>query len=200
MSDSILQKDNTMTNQPIGWFVAFSLLLHALLFWGVVHHQTETPMPAPQQARGGLHISLQPYRVQTETQKAQTDKANPVPHENVKTARQTSTEPSPTHQEKNSHTAEATFRERIMVKLRGALAAHFVYPMLARQRNWQGEVLLAFRLEQDGRISDARIARSSGHSLLDQAALNALGTVGTLGEMLPRSLTLELPVIYRLES
>ena len=87
-----------------------------------------------------------------------------------------------------------------MVKLRGALAAHFVYPMLARQRNWQGEVLLAFRLEQDGRISGARVARSSGYSLLDQAALKALATVGTLGEMLPGSLTLELPVIYRLES
>lgn len=196
----MLQKSSNTTNLPIGWFVVFSLLLHALLFWGVVRHQADAPMPAPQQAKDGLHISLLPYRVQTAVQKTVPHKTPHLPQQSGKTAAQASAESVSTHQEKSSHAAEATFRERIMVKLRGALAAHFVYPMLARQRNWQGEVLLAFRLEQDGRISDARVARSSGHSLLDQAALNALGTVGTLGEMLPRSLTLELPVIYRLES
>lgn len=194
------RNNSNFTNLPIGWFVAFSLLLHALLLWGVVHHQANTPMPAPQQATGGFHINLMPYHVQTQIQKAEPRKTQPAPQKSGKAATHTSTKPASTHQVETHHVTDATFRERIMVKLRGALAAHFVYPMLARQRNWQGEVLLAFRLEQDGRISDARIARSSGHSLLDQAALNALGTVGALGEILPRSLTLELPVIYRLES
>lgn len=187
------------TNRPIGWFVAFSLLLHALLLWGVIHHQNAAaPVPAQQKAAGGLQISLMPYRVQTQ-------KSKPEAHETKNVTRQVANDA--THavsettkpQAKEHHNADATFREQIMVKLRQSLAAHFVYPLLARQRNWQGEVLLAFRLERDGRISEVRVARSSGYSLLDHAALSALDRVGRISEMLPRTLTVELPVIYRLE-
>ncbi len=198
MNEPLPRNNRNTTNLPIGWFVAVSLLLHALLFWGVVHRQTDIPMPASQQAKGGLHISLMPYRVPTQMSKpkqhnAQNATRQVVPgtaHSTAETTRQ---------QTEEQHDADTTFRERIMVKLRQSLAAHFVYPLLARQRNWQGEVLLAFSLERDGRISNVRVARSSGYSLLDHAALSALDQVGRLGEMLPRKLTVELPVIYRLE-
>ncbi len=79
------------------------------------------------------------------------------------------------------------------------LSHHFVYPLLARKRGWHGEVVLSFRLESDGRICDARIARSSGHGVLDRAALTALARVGPLANPPLQSITMELPVIYRLE-
>lgn len=90
-------------------------------------------------------------------------------------------------------------QERAETHIRLELGRHFSYPMLARKRGWQGEVLLAFQLAADGRIHDARIARSSGHGVLDRAALKALDKVTPLEHHAPASLTLQIPVIYRLE-
>lgn len=84
-------------------------------------------------------------------------------------------------------------------RIRLALAEHFRYPLQARRLGWQGEVVLAFRLEADGRILDARIARSSGYGVLDRAALDALGNVKGIRHERHRGINLQLPVIYRLE-
>lgn len=82
--------------------------------------------------------------------------------------------------------------------LKQSLAKQFYYPMLARKRGWQGEVLLAFTLDTSGTITDARIARGSGYSALDRAALNSLARVSGLGIALSEQLSFELPVIYSL--
>ncbi|MCW8828622.1 MAG: energy transducer TonB [Gammaproteobacteria bacterium] len=99
------------------------------------------------------------------------------------------------------HTAMETqdVRQRLEVEIQQALVHHFSYPLLARKRGWQGEVVLAFRLESDGRILDARIASSSGHGVLDRAALKSLTKVERLEHETAHSFTLQIPVIYRLE-
>lgn len=94
---------------------------------------------------------------------------------------------------------DAALQQRLRITLQQSLADHFTYPLLARRRGWQGEVVLSFRLGTDGLILDARIARSSGYGVLDHAALTALGKVKRLEGGLANSLTMELPVIYRLE-
>lgn len=94
---------------------------------------------------------------------------------------------------------DAALQKQLTISIQQALADNFSYPLMARRRGWQGEVLLAFRIETDGRILDARIARSSGYGLLDKAALTALGKVKRLEHGMPRSFTMQLPVIYRLE-
>lgn len=48
-----------------------------------------------------------------------------------------------------------------------------VYPMLARRRAQEGEVLLRLDLDMRGRITSARVLVSSGYPLLDAAALQA---------------------------
>ena len=52
-------------------------------------------------------------------------------------------------------------------------AQHF-YPPEAVARGIEGEALLMLRLNSYGEVVDARIARSSGHSILDEAALQAI--------------------------
>lgn len=86
-----------------------------------------------------------------------------------------------------------------MLILRQALDEQFRYPPLARKHGWQGEVLLAFTLDTRGTIIDAHIARSSGYTLLDRAALASLQQVGAITSRLPLARQLELPVIYRLQ-
>ena len=50
---------------------------------------------------------------------------------------------------------------------------HF-YPPEAIARGIEGETILILRYAADGRLLDAKIARSSGHAILDQAALRAV--------------------------
>jgi protein TonB len=48
------------------------------------------------------------------------------------------------------------------------------YPARAIRADWQGVVDLEFLIGLDGRVVDSRIAKSSGHDLLDTAARDAL--------------------------
>ena len=48
------------------------------------------------------------------------------------------------------------------------------YPPEAVARGIEGETILMLRYNPDGTLRDARVARSSGHAILDQAALRAV--------------------------
>jgi TonB family protein len=48
------------------------------------------------------------------------------------------------------------------------------YPPEAIARGIEGETILMLRYRPDGTLLDAKIARSSGHAILDQAALRAV--------------------------
>ncbi|OPY11396.1 MAG: transport protein TonB [Syntrophaceae bacterium PtaB.Bin038] len=49
-----------------------------------------------------------------------------------------------------------------------------VYPGTARQRGWEGDVLIAAEVRADGRIGTVRVKRSSGYASLDNSALEAV--------------------------
>jgi TonB family protein len=87
-------------------------------------------------------------------------------------------------------------------KLRDALAPYFTYPLMARRNGWQGQVQVGVRVEADGRLSHVHIAHSSGHRLLDNAALTTLTRITTLPEAAGwldgRHFDMVLPIEYRL--
>jgi protein TonB len=91
---------------------------------------------------------------------------------------------------------------RIRARLLSDLARYFDYPAVARQRGWQGAVLVAFRVESDGRLDMIHVAHSSGYAVLDDSALNSLNRLGRLAEASTwpnvRGMDMQLPVIYRL--
>ena len=83
------------------------------------------------------------------------------------------------------------------------LAQHRRYPGPARRAKLQGTVEIVVVLMPDGRLVDQRIAQSSGHAILDKAALDLLRRASPVptsafftGEA--RQLELRLPIIYRL--
>lgn len=86
--------------------------------------------------------------------------------------------------------------------LERAFALNFYYPRLAIKRGWQGDVHISLRIESNGQLSEIRILRGSGYSLLDKSAMQSINKV----EILPaavalldgNSLDLILPVEYRL--
>jgi protein TonB len=95
-------------------------------------------------------------------------------------------------------------RARVRGRLETDLSRYFSYPAIARKQGWQGHVSVEFTVQPDGRLTDVRVTRSSGYHVLDQSALAALRKVGHLTEapqwLNGQSITVELPVIYRLEN
>ncbi len=87
-------------------------------------------------------------------------------------------------------------------ELQQAFLLKFYYPRLAQKRGWQGEVRLGLKVAASGRLEDIHILQSSGHGLLDRAALDSLGQVRSLPAAIAllngQEMKLELPVQYRL--
>lgn len=98
------------------------------------------------------------------------------------------------------HTGD--MRARIQAQLRTDLQRYFEYPLIARQRGWQGTVWLSFVVAPDGALDHIEIARGSGYQALDRSAIDALQRVGRLSEARAwldgRALEMQLPVVYRL--
>ncbi len=51
---------------------------------------------------------------------------------------------------------------------------HWTYPVAARERYVQGDLLIVFRLERNGHLVNCRIDRSSGYQILDNASIKAI--------------------------
>jgi protein TonB len=51
-----------------------------------------------------------------------------------------------------------------------------VYPWQARKRGWEGSVIVRVDVDAEGKCRSARVMTSSGHHILDQAALGAVAS------------------------
>lgn len=76
-----------------------------------------------------------------------------------------------------------------------------VYPRVARQRRWQGTVLLEVLVSDEGLPQDIRIVASSGHEVLDRAAEKAVaGWLFAPGRRndVPEAMLVRVPVRFEL--
>ena len=71
------------------------------------------------------------------------------------------------------------------------------YPPEAIAQNIEGDVRLIIKLSDSGSVDDVIVASSSGHAILDNAAIKAAYAMGKLTGVTSRELI--LPVIFRLE-
>ena len=88
----------------------------------------------------------------------------------------------------------ARFRERVQQGLR--------YPLAARRQGLSGTVEIDVTIDADGRVRSAEVVASSSHSVLDEAAADAVKRVGqvALPENLPRrALRVRLPLVFQLQ-
>ena len=77
------------------------------------------------------------------------------------------------------------------------LSKHLFYPPEAVARGIEGEVRLILRLSASGTVEEVDIAASSGHRILDNAAIKAAYAMGQLTSAGKRELV--LPVVFRLQ-
>lgn len=104
--------------------------------------------------------------------------------------------PSPAPVEAAPKPAPARPAAEAVAAAQRQLAPHIFYPPEALEQGLEGEVRLLLTLAEDGTVLEADLARSSGHPLLDQAALAAARHLGRLPGIGVRELI--LPVVFRL--
>jgi protein TonB len=71
------------------------------------------------------------------------------------------------------NTREVMF-QGYMDRLRDRVERVWRYPLEAAKRGIYGDLIIVFTVRRDGTLSDVRVKRTSGHSMLDQAAIEAL--------------------------
>ncbi len=83
------------------------------------------------------------------------------------------------------------------------LSKHKRYPGEARSRRVQGVVTVAFTLDSTGKVTNVRILKGSGSSLLDEEALAMLTRASPLPappeDMAPSALNLSLPIQFNIK-
>jgi protein TonB len=102
-------------------------------------------------------------------------------------------EPSPGTQPDESSRVDDAVRQFVNL-----LREKKVYPYVARKKGLQGTVLLLVRLSPRGELLEASVLRSSGHTVLDKAALSLVKRAVPFSHETGRVLAMEVPVKYSL--
>lgn len=78
------------------------------------------------------------------------------------------------------------------------------YPPVAKRRHWEGTTVVQLRLGADGKVTDISIVETSGHEILDEAAVNMIRKASPLPAppegLRGREQTVLVPIKFRLDS
>jgi len=119
------------------------------------------------------------------------------------TRRDSSPGEAPTLRPSGATKVEVAPDGRYLAQIRGLIERRKEYPVPARKTGQEGTTMVSFILGKNGELKEARIAVSSGRTLLDRAALRAVENVGrfppfpvdTWGD----SRTFQAPISFRIE-
>ena len=182
--------------------LCLSILLHALLFAGGswVHDPVRRTFATP---AARLDVTLQPLSAMARLQPPLL--LDDAPQPAVRPAQRALSAPLPAARaHRTSAAAQAIFAVNSGAALAGEaarqanaqLARELFYPPEAIARGLEGQTLVLLFLDASGNAIAARVEASSGHALLDDAALRAAKTLRTLPDNAPREAL--LPVRFRL--
>ena len=125
--------------------------------------------------------------------------AEPAPATQPSVAR---IEPRPAPPGPSAEQLEAITREQYRLQIIDVARGHNRYPPLARENNWEGEVLVRMVIGADGAVSRT-VRRSSSHAVLDRQALEmfrrAQAAVPLPAALRGRPLDLEFRAVYNLK-
>ena len=137
------------------------------------------PTPEPPRAESLLKNTL-------DEEVAPKEVEPPPPPKPVEPARKPEPKPVP----KNTQKRDIQIAQR-------KLSEQQFYPPEAVARNIEGEVRLIIKLSDRGEVLDVNVAASSGHAILDNAAIKAAYAMGRLTGASSRELI--LPVVFQLQ-
>lgn len=177
------------TLRPLLAAIGVSLLLHALPFASALLPAAKPDKPAPSQP---LQATLSPRPQAAPDPTFILPEPEPEPPREA-AAQPVEKKPAPAvDRKKTAKTWTQAIREQFSEQQRQGL----FYPEEAIRQGLQGEALVLLVLDEGGHVVAARIEESSGHALLDEAALKAVRRLRTLPADAPAESL--LPVRFRL--
>lgn len=172
------------TLRPLLGALVASLLLHLLPF---VDFLAATPVATPP-AAPPLQAHLAPLPLLPATPELLLPEPEPTPPPRTR---------SEAPLREASRTVQKTWTQVIREQFSAQQREGLFYPEEAIRRGLQGEALVLLMLDENGQVAAARIEESSGHPLLDEAALRAVRRLRSLpGDAPTESL---LPVHFRIK-
>jgi protein TonB len=189
----------------LGPAVALSIALHAMaLSVGLQPLTLRTPEPPPSELK--VHLSERPKPAAPEAPAPRL--TLPEPQQNaiatppIAAAKPATAKPSArlappdNTQQRKPDAATPHLSGEAARKAAEQLARDLPYPAEAIERGWQGEALVLLFLDNTGNAIAARLEASSGHAILDDAAVRAARQLRALPDSAPREAL--LPVRFRL--
>ena len=88
--------------------------------------------------------------------------------------------------------------DAIIEELRSQIIKKQVYPYAARKKGIQGVVFVQLFLDEHGNMMELQVVRSSGHKMLDKAALLLVKKVLPFEHNTGESINIEIPIKYSL--
>jgi protein TonB len=85
----------------------------------------------------------------------------------------------------------------VLRRIRDEVMKNVTYPERARRMGWEGRVIISFMIHEDGSVHDTRILQSSGVSVLDEAAKEALRK-SVIHSQIAKRVHVVLPIEYKL--
>lgn len=103
--------------------------------------------------------------------------------------------PSPSMKEEEQ---KKRYLKEHFVYIRDSVMQKVSYPPMARKMGWQGTVTLKFVVEEDGKVSQVHVEKSSGFQLLDRSAVESVKSAAPFPKP-PVAAELVMPINYTLE-
>lgn len=149
-----------------------SLLSHAVLF-GAGHFLAPTPRYAVEQAPASMEIIISPEPKLKTKPKVEESEAIAIEDEAPKKVLQEERRKLEQESQKSIHipARKGALTEAKPVYLKNPAP---VYPEYARERGWEGTVVLKVLVTSDGKVGEIHVGRSSGHRILDDSALSTV--------------------------
>jgi protein TonB len=92
---------------------------------------------------------------------------------------------------------EAARQAKTISRVRGQVLNQLGYPAIARRRGWCGKLVLGFVLCADGSVENLVVLKSSGHGILDRAAMQAVVKTAPFSGGYPKT-EVRLPINFQL--
>jgi len=170
----------------LGWALVISIALHALVL-------AAPAWRAKSQSQAPLTVSLREPLAVPEPQNRAPETPKLILPE--KKPRQSAARPAPEPVARQTATLQRLSGQA--ARIAGEqMARELLYPVEAIELGLQGEALVLLFLDESGNAVAARLEESSGHALLDAAAVRAARTLRALPSSAPREAL--LPVRFRL--
>ena len=163
--------------RPLIIALTLSLVLHGGLLSMSAFFASSSPAPSPP-LRASLRLPPAVAELLPEVLSAETLLKNTIENETPEEA--ALPPPPPPLGGKGETPIPPPARERQMEAISERLSEYVFYPEEARRLGLEGSVTLFVELAEDGRVEDVRVTTSSGHAILDNAAVKGFYAVGQL--------------------